>query len=425
MRSLLYYLYGRRLLRQVRLGDVPRHLGIILDGNRRYALERGVPDLREAYALGAEKLDEVLEWCAEIGIRAVSLWVFSTDNFHRPATEVSGILSAVESYLTRLRRHPRSRRLGLRVRAVGKLDLLPDSTLASIRAAEAATASNRAMDLTFAVAYGGRQEIIDAVQAMLREKSKQGEELQAIIDGVSEETIGQYLYAPDLPDPDLIIRTSGEIRLSGFLLWQSAYSEFYFCDAHWPAFRKVDFLRAVRAYQQRERRFGRLNVLVNNAGIGGGTRIEETTLEDWDRMMAVNATGVFLGTKTAIAAMRRAGGGSIINISSQLGLVGTDNSSPQYQASKGAVRLLTKATAIQYAREGIRANSVHPGPIVTPMTERRRADPAVRQLMISRIPLGRYGEPDEVAYGVLYLASDEAAYVTGSELVIDGGWTAQ
>jgi len=235
MRTFLYYLYERLLLRQVRGSDVPRHLGIILDGNRRYALERGVPDIREAYALGAEKLDEVLEWCAETGIRTVSLWVFSTDNFHRPATEVSGILSALESKLMRLARHPSSHRLGLRVRAVGKLDLLPDSTLAAIRAAEEATANNRAMVLMFAVAYGGRQEIID---------------------GVTEETIGQYLYAPDLPDPDLIIRTSGEIRLSGFLLWQSAYSEFYFCDAHWPAFRRVDFLRAVRAYQQRERRFG-------------------------------------------------------------------------------------------------------------------------------------------------------------------------
>jgi short-chain Z-isoprenyl diphosphate synthase len=256
MRSFLYYLYGRLLLRQVRGQGVPRHLGIILDGNRRYALERGVPDIREAYAMGAEKLDEVLEWCAEIGIRAVSLWVFSTDNFHRSALEISGILSAIESKLIRLARHPSAHRLGLRVRAVGKLDLLPDSTLAAIRAAEEATANNRAMVLTFAVAYGGRQEIIDAVQAMLREKSKQGEDLQTIIDGVTEETIGQYLYAPDLPDPDLIIRTSGEIRLSGFLLWQSAYSEFYFCDAHWPAFRKVDFLRAVRAYQQRERRFG-------------------------------------------------------------------------------------------------------------------------------------------------------------------------
>jgi NAD(P)-dependent dehydrogenase (short-subunit alcohol dehydrogenase family) len=186
--------------------------------------------------------------------------------------------------------------------------------------------------------------------------------------------------------------------------------------------RESDWQRAVGLA---ESRFGWLNVLVNNAGIGGGARIEDTSLEDWDRMMAVNATGVFLGTKSVIGAMRRARGGSIINISSQLGLVGTDNSSPQYQASKGAVRLLTKATAIQYAREGIRANSVHPGPIVTPMTERRRADPATRQLTISRIPLGRYGEPDEVAYGVLYLASDESAYVTGSELVIDGGWTAQ
>jgi short-chain Z-isoprenyl diphosphate synthase len=256
MRSFLYYLYERRLLRQVRGRSVPQHLGIIIDGNRRYALEQGVPDLREAYALGAERLDDVLEWCAEVGIPAVSLWVFSTDNFRRSATEISGILSAVESKLTLLARHPNSHRLGLRVRAVGKLDLLPDSTIAAIRAAEEATAGNRAMVLTFAVAYGGRQEIIDAVQSMLREKSKQGEDLQSIIDGITEETIGQYLYAPDLPDPDLIIRTSGEIRLSGFLLWQSAYSEFYFCDAHWPAFRKVDFLRAVRAYQQRERRFG-------------------------------------------------------------------------------------------------------------------------------------------------------------------------
>jgi 3(or 17)beta-hydroxysteroid dehydrogenase len=174
-----------------------------------------------------------------------------------------------------------------------------------------------------------------------------------------------------------------------------------------------------------ENRFGTLNILVNNAGIGGPGRVEDTTVEDWNRVMDVNATGVFLGTKTAIPAMRRAGSGSIINISSQLGLVGVDNSSPQYQASKGAVRLLTKATAIQYAREGIRVNSVHPGPIVTPMTAARRADPQVYQLTVLRIPLGRYGQPEDVAYGVLYLASDESAYVTGSELVIDGGWTAQ
>ena len=145
-----------------------------------------------------------------------------------------------------------------------------------------------------------------------------------------------------------------------------------------------------------ESRFGTLHVLVNNAGVSGHGKVEDTPAEEWD-----------------------------INISSQLGLVGVDNSSPQYQASKGAVRLLTKATAMQYAAEGIRANSVHPGPIVTPMTEARRGDPEVYKLTVGRIPLGRYGQPEDVAYGVLYLASDESAYVTGSELVIDGGWTAQ
>jgi len=186
--------------------------------------------------------------------------------------------------------------------------------------------------------------------------------------------------------------------------------------------READWERAVAAALDR---FDGLHVLVNNAGVSAASRIEDTTVEAWDRVMDVNAKGVFLGTKAVIPAMRRAGGGSIVNISSQLGLVGMDDSSPQYQASKGAVRLLTKTTALQYARDGIRANSVHPGPIVTPMTERRRADPAQYQRMLGRIPLGRYGEPDEVAYGVLYLASDESAFVTGSELVIDGGWTAQ
>jgi cyclopentanol dehydrogenase len=180
-----------------------------------------------------------------------------------------------------------------------------------------------------------------------------------------------------------------------------------------------------RAVELATSRFGALNVLVNNAGIGAASKIENTTEQAWDTVMAVNAKGVFLGTKAAIPAMRRAGGGSIVNISSQLGLVGMDDSSPQYTASKGAVRLLTKTTALQYARDRIRCNSVHPGPIITPMTEGRRADPAVYQRMLSRIPLGRYGEAEEVAYAVLYLASDESAWVTGSELVIDGGWTAQ
>ncbi|HXL46178.1 MAG: di-trans,poly-cis-decaprenylcistransferase [Candidatus Rokubacteria bacterium 13_1_20CM_70_15] len=256
MISFLYYLYERRLLREIRERPVPRHLGLILDGNRRYALERGFVDPLEAYALGARKLDDMLLWCDELSIPAVSLWVLSTENFRRDASEVSGILETVEAKLVQLARHPRTHRLGVRVRAVGKLDLLPDSVVAAIREAEEATAANRGMVLTIAVAYGGRQEIIDAMQAMLREKAKQGEDLETIIEGISEETLAQYLYTPDLPDPDLIIRTSGEVRLSGFLLWQSAYSEFYFCDVHWPAFRKTDFLRAVRAFQQRDRRFG-------------------------------------------------------------------------------------------------------------------------------------------------------------------------
>ena len=172
-------------------------------------------------------------------------------------------------------------------------------------------------------------------------------------------------------------------------------------------------------------RFGALHILVNNAGTGTSGKVEEVALEEWNRVMDVNATGVFLGTKTALPALRQVGQSSIINISSQLGLVGVDNSSPQYQASKGAVRLLTKATAIQYAAAGIRANSVHPGPIATPRTAERRADPQHYAVTVSRVPLGRYGQPEDVAYGVLYLASDEALYVTGAELVIDGGWTAQ
>ncbi|GIT02297.1 MAG: 3-alpha-(or 20-beta)-hydroxysteroid dehydrogenase [Chloroflexota bacterium] len=172
-------------------------------------------------------------------------------------------------------------------------------------------------------------------------------------------------------------------------------------------------------------RYGKLDILVNNAGVSARGTIEETSVDDWDRVMGINSKGVFLGTRAAIPDMRKSGGGSIINISSQLGLVGMAESSPQYQSSKGAVRIFTKSAAIQYAPEGIRVNSVHPGPIVTPMTEARRSDSAVQQVMVSRIPLGRYGESKDVAYGVLYLASDEASFVTGSELVIDGGWTAQ
>ena len=174
-----------------------------------------------------------------------------------------------------------------------------------------------------------------------------------------------------------------------------------------------------------ERGYGHLHVLVNNAGILIRKSIEETTEDDWDRIMAVNVKGVFLGTKYAIPAMRRAGGGSIINISSTAGLVGSPYGSSAYTATKGAVRLFTKATAVQHAKEKIRCNSVHPGPVDTDMIRDTLSDPVLRDERLNRVPLGRIGKPEDIAYGVLYLASDESSFVTGSELVIDGGSTAQ
>ena len=254
-RGLLYRLYARRLEAEVARRPTPRHVGIILDGNRRWARAQG-RDPVDAYRLGAAKLDEVLAWCVDLGIPAVTLWACSTENLGRDPEELRGLLTVIENKLSALAGDPRIHRRRIRVQAVGKLDLLPDSTLAAIRRAEQATAGYADAVLTFALAYGGRQEIADAVQRLVRDRAKQGGTLDEIVDAVTQEEISRYLYAPDLPDPDLIIRTSGEVRLSGFLLWQSAYSEFYFCDVHWPEFRKIDFLRAIRSYQQRDRRFG-------------------------------------------------------------------------------------------------------------------------------------------------------------------------
>ena len=177
-------------------------------------------------------------------------------------------------------------------------------------------------------------------------------------------------------------------------------------------------------------RFGKLDVLVNNAGIGsynpllGTIEVEHITVDEWDLLMDVNAKGVFLGTKAAIPEMRKAGGGSIVNIASISGMVG-DVSNAGYNASKGAVRIFTKSVAIEYAKEGIRVNAVHPGSIDTPMGERRLADPELQRLTVANYPMGRTGQPDEIAYGVVFLASDESSFMTGSELVIDGGYTAQ
>ncbi len=207
-------------------------------------------------------------------------------------------------------------------------------------------------------------------------------------------------------------QVEAEIRASG---GEATY-------VHLDVTREADWREAVETAVHS---YGKLDVLVNNAGIVIRKGIEDTSEEDWDRIMAVNAKGVFLGTKHAIPAMRRAGGGSIVNISSTAGLVGSPYGSAAYTASKGAVRLFTKVTAMQHAQDKIRCNSVHPGPIDTPMLQESLAEPTRREDFLQRPPLGRIGTPEDIAYGVLYLASDESSFVTGSELVIDGGRTAQ
>jgi short-chain Z-isoprenyl diphosphate synthase len=253
----LYWIYERRLLYQLKQKPLPRHIGIILDGNRRHARKRGLSDPCDIYQRGAEKLDDILDWCVELRIPAVTLWVFSTENLKRSQAEVSGILSAIEAKVAALTHDPFMHQKRIRIQAIGRLDLLPESIVAAIRAAETATAQYNLLTLTIAVGYGGREEIADAVRSFVKMQARQGASLSEMIERITPEAIACHLYAADLPDPDLIIRTSGEIRLSGFLLWQSVHSEFYFTDVLWPAFRKIDFLRAIRVYQARNRRFGR------------------------------------------------------------------------------------------------------------------------------------------------------------------------
>ncbi|HWY84398.1 MAG TPA: polyprenyl diphosphate synthase [Roseiarcus sp.] len=256
MWNFLYQCYEQRLRRQIGAGRLPEHVGLILDGNRRYAREQGFPDPSQAYQMGAQKLDDVLMWCNDLGIPAVTLWVCSTENLKRSRAEVSWILGAVEAKIGALAQDPWIHQRRVRVKVAGRLGLLPLSTVAVIRKAEEATAKYDAMILTIAVAYGGREEIVDAVRDLIRAKARDGLGLDELAEQITPAAIDQYLYTVGLPDPDLIIRTSGEVRLSGFLLWQSVQSEFYFTDVYWPEFRKVDFLRAIRTFQQRTRRFG-------------------------------------------------------------------------------------------------------------------------------------------------------------------------
>lgn len=253
--ELAYRLYERRLAAALRDGALPRHVGVILDGNRRYAQARGLPAPSEGHRRGAEKIHELVDWCHDLGIPYVTLWLLSTDNLQRDEHEVSRLCAIIEETVGRLVQDNRER--GLRLITVGSPDVLPDPLRSALKEAEEATKSGEGLQVQIAVGYGGRQEITDALRRHLEARQLAGDSLEDIIADLDEEAIAAHLYTNGIPDPDLIIRTSGEIRLSGFLLWQSVHSEFYFCDPYWPDFRKTDFLRALRDFQSRRRRFGR------------------------------------------------------------------------------------------------------------------------------------------------------------------------
>ncbi|MGZ4128165.1 MAG: isoprenyl transferase [Actinomycetota bacterium] len=251
-REFLYRTYERRLETVVRKGPLPAHVGVILDGTRRWARAMGYADAVEGHRQGAAKIDELLNWCAELVIPVVTLWLLSTENLARDPDEVDMLLDVIEEKVRSLAIDER-----WSVRALGNLELLPERTRDVLSDAAEKSKDRDGLLLNVAVGYGGRQEIADATKQLLESYAEEGLDLGEAAKRVTPDEIARFLYTAGLPDPDLIIRTSGEVRLSGFLLWQSAHSEFYFCDPYWPDFRRIDFLRAVREYQQRHRRFGR------------------------------------------------------------------------------------------------------------------------------------------------------------------------
>lgn len=251
----LYWVYERRLARTLKRGKMPSHIGLILDGNRRFARRNGL-ETRHGHEFGVRKLKTFLQWCLEFGVGHVTLFVFSTENFKRAPDEVQYLLDLFVRESTKLLDDLQLQTEKVRVKIIGQRHRLPPKVLEASEALEVSTAGHQGMLLTIALAYGGREEIVDAVKGLLVEAADKGESLATVADGLCADQLSSHLYTAGQPDPDFIIRTSGEQRLSGFLLWQSAYSELYFCDALWPKFRRVDFLRALRDYQQRERRFG-------------------------------------------------------------------------------------------------------------------------------------------------------------------------
>ncbi len=257
--GLVYEIYERRLAAQVDPQQVPGHVGVILDGNRRWAKQMGFVT-SQGHKRGADKIEEFLGWAEDAGVRVVTLWLLSTDNLSRDPAELSPLLDIIAQAVESL---AAAQRWSLRL--VGAVDLLPDPLAERLRQAVASThaAGGEAdpgdgrVQVNSAVGYGGRQEIADAVRDLLRERAAAGATLEEVADSLSEEDITEHLYTKGQPDPDLVIRTSGEQRLSGFLLWQSVHSEYYFCEVYWPDFRRIDFLRALRDYSRRERRLGR------------------------------------------------------------------------------------------------------------------------------------------------------------------------
>ncbi|WP_131103680.1 isoprenyl transferase [Ornithinimicrobium sufpigmenti] len=249
-RDLVYKAYTSSLRRNLPPESLPRHVGVMLDGNRRWARQRGAGSA-EGHRAGAENIAPFLGWCEESGIEVVTLWLLSTDNLNRPTAELEPLLRIIEQVVADLAAAGR-----WRVRVVGALDLLPEATAQCLSDAAATTDDVDGLVVNVAIGYGGRREIADAVRSLLRSAHEQGQTLEELARTVTVEDIADHLYTRGQPDPDLVIRTSGEQRLGGFLLWQSAHSEFYFCEAYWPDFRQVDFLRALRAYAERERRFG-------------------------------------------------------------------------------------------------------------------------------------------------------------------------
>jgi short-chain Z-isoprenyl diphosphate synthase len=250
LRDLVYRLYSRRVEHKLDVDRAPKHIGVILDGNRRWAkASGGSPE--QGHRAGADKIAEMLGWCEETGVEVVTLWLLSTDNLDRPAEELVPLLGIIEDAVSELAAAGR-----WRVHHVGTMDLLPARTQAVLKEAEQATDGRDGLLVNVAVGYGGRQEIADAVRSLLQEHAGRGTSIEDLAELLDVEHIAEHLYTRGQPDPDLVIRTSGEQRLSGFMLWQSAHSEYYFCEVLWPDFRKVDFLRALRDYAARHRRYG-------------------------------------------------------------------------------------------------------------------------------------------------------------------------